>query len=65
MDYQEIRWLFNGRPSTGHVYDLMDFAGQEDGFGYDRREGKNNRLTVDLDEVNESLQVHAANNRAD
>jgi hypothetical protein len=63
MDYQEIRWLFNARPSTGHVYDLMDFAGQEDGFDYQRRDGDNNRLTVDLDDVNEELRVHAANNR--
>jgi hypothetical protein len=63
MDYQEIRWLFNARPSAGHVYDLMDFAGQEDGFDYQRRDGDNNRLTVDLDDVNEELRVHAANNR--
>jgi cell division septum initiation protein DivIVA len=63
IDYQEIRWLFNARPSAGHVYDLMDFAGQEDGFDYQRRDGDNNRLTVDLDDVNEELRVHAANNR--
>jgi hypothetical protein len=63
MDYQEIRWLFNARPSTGHVYDLMDFAGQENGFDYQHRDGGNNRLTVDLDDVNEELRVHAANNR--
>lgn len=63
MDYQEIRWLFNGQPSTGHVYDLMDFAGQEDGFDYDRRDGKNNRLTVDLDAVKDELQVHAVNDQ--
>lgn len=54
MDYTEVRWLFNGRPSTGHVYDLMQVAGQEAGFDYQERD-KKNRLVVDADDIPEGV----------
>lgn len=50
MDYQGVLFLFNGQPSTGHIYELMQLAGQADGFNYQERE-ENNRLTVDLRNV--------------
>jgi len=52
MDYQDIIWLFNNRPSAGHVYNLMEIAAEGDGFSYDEGEGQNNRLLVDLNAVN-------------
>lgn len=62
MNYREVRFLFNGRPSTGHCYDLMDLAAQEDGFDYEEREEHENRITVNLPDVNDELVVHAVNN---
>jgi len=60
MDYTDVKWLFNGKASTGHVYDLMQTAGQETGFEYQERD-ENNRVVVDSgdvpDGVKKSLQV--------
>ena len=60
MDYTDVKWLFNGKASTGHVYDLMQTAGSETGFEYHERDEKN-RIVVDADDVPEgvkkSLQV--------
>lgn len=61
VNYKEVYYLFDAQPSKGHVYDLMDLVAQKDGFSYDKRDEEVNRLTVDLDDVNESLLVHAAN----
>jgi hypothetical protein len=65
MTYNEVYHLFNAKPSTGHVYDLMKLASQEDGFEYDDLEDEKDRITVDLDGVKESLLVHVANNSPD
>ena len=66
MNFREVRLLFNGRPSTGHCYDLMDLAAQEQGFDYQERDADgNNRIVVDLEDVKESLLVHAVNNGGD
>lgn len=62
MEYDDVRWLFNGRPSTGHCYDLMQLAGTTEGFEYEARDDNPNRLTVDLGAVNDDALVHAANN---
>lgn len=59
MDYKEVRWLFDGQPSVGHTYDLMELAGQLDGFSYDTE--PQHRITVKLDGVNDETLVHAAN----
>ena len=60
MNYTDVRWLFNGKPSTGHTYTLMEVAGQGTGFDYQERDEKN-RIVVDAGEVPEgvkqSLQV--------
>ncbi|MFB6201579.1 MAG: hypothetical protein ABEI98_06180, partial [Halorhabdus sp.] len=62
MEYQDVRWLFNGRPSTGHVYDLMAVAAQESGFHYQERED-DSRLVVDLSGVPTSLKTGATDSR--
>jgi len=60
MNYSDVRFLFGGKPSTGHVYDLMQVAGQEQGYDYQERDEKN-RIVVDASDVPEgvkqSLQV--------
>lgn len=60
MNYTDVKWLFNGKPSTGHVYDIMQVAGEETGFEYQERDEKN-RIVVNArdvpDGVKQSLQV--------
>lgn len=64
MKYREVMMLFGGHPSAGHCYDLMERAGQLDGFAYDvagNGDG-DKRVRVNLDGVNEDADVHAVNN---
>lgn len=63
MEFGDVKWLFDARPSTGHVYDLMKVAGTEPGFDYQEFEQRNNRITVNLDAVNDESLVHAVNSR--
>lgn len=35
MHYDEVRALFDGHASPGHCYDLMERAGEMEGYGYD------------------------------
>jgi hypothetical protein len=60
MDYKEVRWLFDGQPSPGHAYDLMELAGALDGFEYDNSHDTK-RVTVKLASVNDETLIHAAN----
>ena len=47
MTYKDVIRTFDGRPSSGHAYDIMEVAGDADRFNYgDGPNGK--RLTVDL-----------------
>ena len=64
MDYKDVTWLFDGNPSPGHAYDLMELAGQATGFVYDspRSDSGNRRIRVDLDAVKDETVFHAANN---
>lgn len=63
MNYKEIMWLFDGHPSAGHAYDLMERAGQLDGFAYDSAGGDGEkRVRVDAGDVNDDALVHAVNN---
>lgn len=62
MEYKDIMWLFGGNPSPGHTYDLMELAGDADGFEYQNRNGKSNRIIVNTDAVNDEAYFHAANN---
>jgi nitrate reductase NapAB chaperone NapD len=60
MDYNDVRWLFNNRPSAGHCYNLMEIAAEAEGFNYDdRAEGQTNRITVNLDAVNADAVFHS------
>lgn len=61
MDYKQVRWLFDGEPSPGHAYDLMELAAQLDGFNHDDTADVK-RVTVKLDAVNDETLIHAANN---
>lgn len=65
MDYKEVTWLFDGHPSAGHAYTLMELAGDLDGFEYDPNSGKNHRVLVNLDGVNDESLFHAANKAAE
>lgn len=49
MDAGEIDSLFNGHPSTGYTYKLMDAVAQADGYDVDKPKNGNKRVTVDLD----------------
>jgi hypothetical protein len=63
MNYKEVMWLFDGHPSPGHAYDLMERAGELDGFAYDTAAGEGEkRVRVDIDGVNDDALVHAVNN---
>lgn len=63
MNYKEVMWLFDGHPSAGHAYDLMERAGVLDGFAYDKAGGDGEkRVRVNVDDVNDDALVHAVNN---
>lgn len=65
MNYRNVKWLFDRKPSPGHCYDLMRLAGQEPGFEYQEFSGdKTNRLIVDLGEVKAPSAFHAVNKAA-
>lgn len=53
-NYKEVRAFFDGFPAVGTAYDLMESAANSPGFEYQEREGDNNRLTVDLQGVNDA-----------
>jgi len=59
MGYKDVYWLFDGNPSFGHCYDLMQRAAQLDGFGYESEPRK--RITSNLDSVNDETVIHAVN----
>lgn len=61
MDYKEVTWLFDGHPSPGHAYTLMELAGELDGFEFDPDSGENQRVLANLDAVNDETLFHAAN----
>lgn len=61
MKYKAVMTLFNGHPSPGHCYDLMERAGYADGFAYDESAGGEKRIQVDVADVNDETLVHAAN----
>ena len=63
MKYKDVMWLFDGHPSAGHCYDLMERAGQLDGFDYSAAGGGkgDKRVTVNLDAVKDESLVHGVN----
>jgi hypothetical protein len=61
MQYSDVMWLFDGHPSRGHCYVLMELAGDLDGFRYDTNGDTPHRILVNLDGVNDETLIHAAN----
>lgn len=50
LDYKDVRdGVFDGEPSPGHVYNLMEWAADHDGFVHDDQDG--HRLLVKTDAV--------------
>lgn len=64
MEYDDVQWLFDGHPSPGHAYDLMELAAEMDGYEYETGgHGKGQkRIRVSPDSVNDKRVIHAANN---
>lgn len=64
LHYDDVKWLFDGHPSAGHCYDLMERAAEMDGFAYDQPsgDGGQKRVRVNLDGVNDLERFHAVNN---
>lgn len=64
MTYDEILALFENHPSPGHAYDLMERAGEMDGFEYGNSGPNGNgkkRLAVKTDVVKNETDFHAVN----
>ena len=64
MKYDDVRWLFDGKPSAGHAYDLMERVANADGYVYEtggHGDGQK-RIRVEPDAVNDERIVHAVNN---
>jgi tetrahydromethanopterin S-methyltransferase subunit G len=69
LQYREIKSLFNGQPSDGYCYNLMELAAKADGFSYGRK-GANDpnmqtgpkRITVNPGAVNDETLIHTVNN---
>ena len=53
MGYKDVIAVFDGRPSPGHAYDIMELAGERDGYHYGASPSGEKRLTFDLDRVND------------
>lgn len=67
MKYTDVQWLFDGRPSPGHAYDLMELAADADGYVYEtggHGDGQK-RIRVEPDAVNDERVIHAANKGSD
>jgi len=67
MKYTDVQWLFDGRPSPGHAYDLMELAAEAEGYVYEtggHGDGQK-RIRVEPDAVNDERVIHAANKGMD
>lgn len=69
LTYRDVKALFNGQPSAGHCYNLMEAAAQLDGFEYDRPgEGDATshtgqyRIRVTTPQVNDTSLFQSVNN---
>lgn len=67
LKYKEVMMLFDGHPSPGHCYDLMERAAEAEGFAYDKagQGDGDKRVRVKTDDVNDETLFHAANNAAE
>lgn len=64
LGYKDVMQLFDGHPSAGHCYDLMERAATSDGFSYNHAgNGKGQkRIRVDVAAVNDERHFHGVNN---
>jgi len=53
-EYKDILRMFDGEPSAGHAYQLMDAATNRDGFQVGKNAGGTKRLTYNATRVNDS-----------
>lgn len=51
MNYNDVIQAFDGHPSAGHAYDLMEAAAEADGYHYGENRGGEKRLAVNLDKT--------------
>lgn len=58
MEYKEVKALFNGHPSNSHCYDLMEYAGEMEGFDYQSNPKK--RVVVESNRVTDDAVLVAA-----
>jgi len=67
MKYKDVMWLFDGHPSAGHCYDLMERAAEIEGYAYDAAGNGDGdkRVRVESDAVNDERLFHAVNNEAE
>lgn len=63
MKYKEIMALFDGHPSPGHCYNLMERAGEMEGYAYDEAGGGKGekRIRVKSDDVNDETLIQSVN----
>lgn len=61
MKYGDVKSLFENHPSVGHCYTLMQKAANADGYRYDDSDDRENRLLVNLQDVNDDAVFHAVN----
>lgn len=61
MEYKDVMWFFDGHPSAGHCYRLMELAGEADGFTYKELDDRSNQIRVNIDGVNDNALFHAVN----
>jgi len=61
MKYKEVMMLFDGHPSAGHCYDLMERAGELGGFAYNENAEGTKRVQVDLEAVKDESLFHTVN----
>lgn len=52
-EYKDIIRMFDGQPSAGHAYNLMDAAAQVDGYAVGKSPDGTKRLTCTLEAVHE------------
>lgn len=61
LTYKEVIALFDGYPSPGHAYDLMEVAENLDGFQYTENADGQKQIRVNVEAVNDETLIHAAN----
>lgn len=63
VNYKQVKWFFENKPSDGYCYELMEIAADDDGFSYNKfDDDRSNRLEVDPSSVKTSGSFHTVNN---